>query len=100
MQIRMMSGAVTSTNTWTGASSGATFTPTTLPTTFHTFLIYNSSCQLLSTQLKIAQSTTPTIPGGWEIGRGGDTNASNISTSWYADNMILNYATGAMPICQ
>jgi hypothetical protein len=99
MQIRMVSGTATATNTWAGGASGAVFTPTSLPTTFHTMMLYDQNCNLLSTQMKIAESDTPSLPANIYIGRGGDTNKSGINSYWYEDNLFADYATGNMIPC-
>ena len=81
-------------------TSGAVFTPTSLPTTFHTMKIYDQNCNLLSTQMKIAESDTPSIPETTvEIGRGGDTNKSGINSYWYEDNPFVDFVTGNMIPC-
>jgi hypothetical protein len=99
MQIRMVSGTATATNLWIGQTSGATFTPTSLPTTFHTMKIYDQNCNLLSTQMKIAESNTPSIPDDIDIGRGGDSNKSGINSYWYEDNLFVDFASGNMISC-
>ena len=100
MQIRMVSGTATATNPWTGGTSGAVFTPTSLPTTFHTIKIYDQNCNLLSTQMKIAAvDNPPSNPGQVILGRGGDENATGVSSYWYEDNLYLDYGTGNMIAC-
>jgi hypothetical protein len=99
VQISMISGTATATNLWTGQTSGAIITPTSLPTTFHTVKIYDQNCNLLSTQMKIAESNTPSIPDDVEIGRGGDSNKSGINSYWYEDNLFVDFASGNMISC-
>ena len=99
LQIQMISGTATSTGKWTGGSSGAVFTPTSLPTTFHTLIIYDASCNVLSIQKKLANSSNPAPPAYWYIGRVGDQNKSGLSAYFYTDNVFLDYATGNMIPC-
>ena len=99
MEIRMVSGTATATGAWSGATSGAVFAATSLPMTFHTLLIYDQNCNLLSTQMKVASSDTPSQPATIYIGRGGDQNKSGINSYWYEDNLFADYATGKMIAC-
>ncbi len=99
LQIQIVSGTATSTNTWVGASSGAVFTPTSLPTTFHTMIIYDANCNVLSKQMKIANSQSPSEPNYYYLGRGGDQNKSGLTSYLYTDNIFLDYASGNMVPC-
>lgn len=99
MEIQAVSGTADSSHAWTGSASGAVFTPTSLPTTFHTVKIYDQNCNLLSTQLKLASANSPSAPNNFELGRGGDSNASGINSFWYSDNLFIDYATGNFVPC-
>lgn len=99
MEIQMVSGTATSSNTWVGQSSGAVYAPTSLPTTFHTLIIYDANCNVLSKQMKIAGSSSPAQPGYFYLGRGGDQNKTGLSSSFYTDNVFLDYASGNMIPC-
>jgi hypothetical protein len=99
LQIQIVSGTATSTNTWVGASSGAVFTPTSLPTTFHTLIIYDANCNVLSKQMKIANSDSPSTPSYYYLGRGGDQNKSGLTSYLYTDNIFLDYASENMIPC-
>lgn len=67
-----------------------------LPSTFDTLRIYDASCNLVSTQKKLAygSSATPTASGYAGLGRGGDTNASGITTSWNVSSLFMDYSRG------
>lgn len=99
IQIRMISGTATATNAWNGQSSGAAFTPTSLPMTFHTMAVYDQNCRLLSLQMKVAAADSPSPPALLEVGRGGDGNKQGVNTYWYEDNLFADYATGNMIPC-
>jgi len=101
IRVLVTSGTPNNINTWTGGTSGATMTSPSLPAsiapgTFSTLKIYDSSCNLVATMKKLA-SGTPNLPSYMIVGRLGD--AGTTAFTWYADNITLNYATGAMPQC-
>lgn len=66
--------------------------------TKHRWRLYDSNCNLLSDQQKLAQSTTPSPPQAFDLGRGGDSGTP--ANSWYFDNVIMDYATGALGGCR
>ena len=99
LEIQMDSGTANATNTWVGETSGAVFTPTSLPTTFHTLIIYDANCNVLSRQMKIANSDTPAPPAYYYLGRGGDNNAKGVSGYFYTGDVFLDYASGNMIPC-
>jgi hypothetical protein len=94
----LASGTPDATHVWTGGTSGATYTPTTVLVTFHTMKIYDANCNLLNTQKNIASSSTPTLAQSFYIGRIGDTgNPSRVfNIDWYQ----LDYARGNPIVCR
>jgi hypothetical protein len=99
IEVVMASGTADSSHTWTDGG-GAVFTPTAIPSTFHTLMIYDNNCNLVSTQKKVANTSTTSFPGKYLLGRGGDSNASGVNAAIYSDQIRLNYAIGALPACQ
>lgn len=65
-------------------------------TTKHSFNIYDTSAGLLSAQTKAAQSSSPSAPNEFTLGRGGDSGTPTASV--WIDGLSLDYATGVFPI--
>jgi hypothetical protein len=101
MKLQMVSGTADSSHVWTGGTSGAQYTPTSVPTTFHTLWIWDGNCNLQSSyapQVKLAYSSSPNPFIYLTLGRMGDSGEPSAVTN--IDKIIVDYARGQFIPCQ